>query len=140
MYEAKTRPTDADVLEFLNEVPSEKRKEDAFKLLEIYEKVTGYPGVMWGNSIIGFGKYKYTYASGHSGEAPLVGFSPRKAAMSLYFATGDESREELLSKLGKHTSGKACVYVKNLEDIDIEVLKALIIQSIKYLNNQYPAT
>ena len=92
-----------------------------------------------GSRIIGFGKYKYTYPSGHSGEAPLVGFSPRKAAMSLYFATGDETREKLLSQLGKHTSGKACVYVKKLEEIDLKVLEALIIQSVKYLNNQYPA-
>jgi hypothetical protein len=107
--------------------------------IEIYEKVSGYPGVMWGNSIIGFGKYQYTYASGHSGEAPLVGFSPRKAAMSLYFATGDEAREALLSKLGKHSSGKACIHVKKLEDIDLEILEALIKQSIKYLNSHYPS-
>jgi hypothetical protein len=138
MYEAKTKPTDQRVADFLKEVTPEKRKKDALKLLEIFERVTGFPGVLWGSSIVGFGKYAYTYASGHSGEAPLVGFSPRKSAMSLYFATGDEQREALLEKFGKHTSGKACVYVKKIEDVDLEILEALILQSIDFLLETYP--
>lgn len=138
MYKAKTAPTDHNVIAYLETVESEKRKEDAYKLLDFFEKVTGKAATMWGTSIIGFGSYHYVYASGHSGDAPLVGFSPRKKAMSLYFATGDEKRKELLEKLGKHTSGVACVYVKKLEDIHMNVLEELILQSIVFLNETYP--
>jgi len=94
---------------------------------------------MWGTSIIGFGAYHYKYASGHEGDAPLVGFSPRKAKTSLYFATGETDREKLLQDLGKHTSGKGCVYINKVADIDVEVLQALINQSVKFLNETYPS-
>lgn len=137
MYEAKTKPTDQGVLDFLEPITPEKKKNDSLKLLDIFEKVTGYPPVLWGDSIIGFGKYQYTYPSGHSGQAPLVGFSPRKSAISLYFATGDEKRADLLKKFGKHTSGKACVYIKKLEDVDLQVLEALILESIEFLKERY---
>jgi len=93
---------------------------------------------MWGPSIIGFGSYHYKYDSGHEGDAPLVGFSPRKAKISLYFATGDDQRGSLLEKFGKHTSGKACVYINKVADIDIDVLKELIDQSVKFLKRTYP--
>lgn len=92
-----------------------------------------------GASIIGFGSYHYKYASGHEGDAPLVGFSPRKAKISLYFAPGEEQREALLKNLGKHTSGKGCVYINKVADIDADVLKALIRQSVKHLLETYPA-
>jgi hypothetical protein len=138
MYEPKTKATDADVIEFIENVDHPKKREDAFKLLQIFEETSGYPAKMWGPSIIGFGSYHYVYESGHSGDAPLVGFSPRKAKISLYFATGDTEREELLAKLGKHTSGKACVYINKLEDIDLDVLKSLILQSISFLQKLYP--
>jgi hypothetical protein len=95
---------------------------------------------MWGPSIIGFGSYHYVYKSGHEGDAPLVGFSPRKAKISLYFAPGDTEREELLAKFGKHTSGKACVYINKVNDVDIEVLQKLIKQSIIFLRKTYPET
>lgn len=137
MYEAKTKPTDQSVLDFLKPITPEQKKNDSLKLLDIFEKVTGYPAVLWGDSIVGFGKYQYTYASGHSGQAPLVGFSPRKSAISLYFATGDQKRADLLEKFGKHTSGKACVYIKKLEDVSLEILEALILQSIEFLKERY---
>jgi hypothetical protein len=92
---------------------------------------------MWGPSIIGFGSYSYTYPSGHSGEAPLIGFSPRKAAFSLYVFTGLSEHEHLLEELGKHTIGKACIYVKKLSDIDIKVLKALMKHTITYLQKTH---
>ncbi|MEH7381017.1 DUF1801 domain-containing protein [Bacillus sp. JJ1533] len=139
MYELKTKENDASVIEFIEKVDNPKKKEDAYKLLDIFTAASGYPAKMWGPSIIGFGSYHYKYASGHEGDAPLVGFSPRKAKISLYFATGDTKREELLENFGKHTTGKACVYINKISDIDVEVLKELIHQSIKFLRETYPA-
>lgn len=138
-YKQKTLETDQDVAEFIEGVDSLKKREDAYTLLEIFEESTGYQAKMWGPSIIGFGSYHYKYASGHEGDAPLVGFSPRKAKISLYFATGDSDRAELLSRLGKHTSGKACVYINKVEDINIDVLKEIISQSIIFLQKLYPS-
>ncbi|MGD6817960.1 DUF1801 domain-containing protein [Metabacillus sp. 84] len=138
MYELKTKETNNSVIEFIENVDSPKKREDAFKLLDIFTETTGYEGKMWGPSIIGFGAYHYKYASGHEGDAPLVGFSPRKAKISLYFATGDPKREELLKSFGKHTSGKACVYINKIDDIQVEVLKKLISQSVDFLKQTYP--
>ncbi|MGD7022409.1 DUF1801 domain-containing protein [Rossellomorea vietnamensis] len=138
MYELKTKENDSSVIEFIENVDSEKKREDSYKLLDIFTETTGYQAKMWGPSIIGFGSYHYKYKSGHEGDAPLVGFSPRKAKISLYFATGDPDREELLEKFGKHTSGKACVYINKVADIDEEVLKDLINQSVEFLQKTYP--
>lgn len=138
MYELKTRPNDESVIAFIEKVESPKKREDAYRLLDIFTDTSGYDATMWGTSIIGFGSYHYKYDSGHEGDAPLVGFSPRKAKFSLYFATGDTKREELLCKLGKHKAGKACVYVNKLVDIDVSVLKELIRQSITFLQETYP--
>jgi len=138
LYELKTKETDNSVIEFIEKVDSPKKREDAYKLLDIFTETTGYQAKMWGPSIIGFGSYHYKYASGHEGDAPLVGFSPRKAKISLYFATGDTEREKLLENFGKHTSGKACVYINKVADINIAVLKNLITQSIKFLRETYP--
>lgn len=138
MYEQKTKETDHSVIEFIDNVENLKKREDAYKLLDIFTETTGYPAKMWGPSIIGFGSYHYKYESGHEGIAPLAGFSPRKAKISLYFATGDTGRDTLLQQLGKHTAGKACVYINKIADIDVEVLKAMIKQSIKFLNEAYP--
>lgn len=137
-YEQKTKETDNSVIEFIEAVESPKKREDAYKLLEIFEETSGFQAKMWGPSIIGFGSYHYQYESGHEGDAPLVGFSPRKAKISLYFATGDTEREKLLERFGKHTSGKACVYINKLADVDEEVLKELIVQSIAFLQKMYP--
>lgn len=138
MYEQKTKETDNSVIEFLDLIENDKKREDAYKLLAIFTEATGYPAKMWGPSIIGFGSYHYRYDTGHEGDAPLAGFSPRKAKVSLYFATGDTERAALLQSLGKHTAGKACVYINKVADIDVAVLKELIGQSVAYLNERYP--
>ncbi|WP_226668022.1 DUF1801 domain-containing protein [Metabacillus litoralis] len=138
MYELKTKQNDHDVMEFIEQVENPKKREDAYKLVDIFSDTTGYEAKMWGSSIIGFGQYHYKYKTGHEGDAPLVGFSPRKAKISLYFATGDTERTQLLEKFGKHTSGKACVYINKMSDIDVDVLKQLIIQSVRFLQKTYP--
>ncbi|MEK3686371.1 DUF1801 domain-containing protein [Paenibacillus sp. FSL R10-2736] len=139
MYEQKTKETEQSVAQFIEQIESPGKREGAYKLLDIFSETTGYPAKMWGPSIIGFGTYHYKYATGHEGDAPLVGFSPRKAKISLYFAAGDAQREELLQRLGKHTAGKACIYVNKLDDIDAVVLKAFIQQSVKFLRETYGA-
>jgi hypothetical protein len=138
MYELKTKENDKSVIEFIENVDNVKKREDAYKLLDIFTETTGYPAKMWGPSIIGFGKYHYKYKTGHEGDAPLVGFSPRKAKISLYFAPGETKREALLKDFGKHTTGKACVYINKIDDIDVDVLKELINESIKFLRETYP--
>ncbi|WP_102275350.1 DUF1801 domain-containing protein [Cytobacillus massiliigabonensis] len=138
MYELKTKETDNSVIEFIEAVESPKKREDAYKLLDIFTETTGFEAKMWGPSIIGFGTYHYKYESGHEGVAPLVGFSPRKAKISLYFAPGETKREQLLKNFGKHTTGKACVYINKIADIDVNVLKELIIESVKFLQETYP--
>lgn len=137
MYELKTKENDGNVIEFIESVENPKKREDAYRLLDLFTETTGYPARMWVTSIIGFGSYHYKYSTGHEGDASLVGFSPRKAKFSLYFAPGDD-REELLERFGKHTSGKACVYINKVEDIDEEVLKELILSSIQFLRETYP--
>jgi len=136
-YEQKTKETDNSVVEFIENVDSLKKREDAFKLVDIFTETTGFEARMWGPSIIGFGSYHYKYESGHEGDAPLVGFSPRKAKISLYFAPGVTNREKLLKDFGKHTTGKGCVYINKVADIDIEVLKTLITQSVQFLQETY---
>lgn len=138
MYELKTKETASSVLEFIENVENLKKREDAYKLLEIFTETTGFQAKMWGPSIIGFGSYHYKYASGHEGDAALVGFSPRKAKISLYFATGNTKREELLKDFGKHTTGKSCVYINKVADINVDLLKKLISESVKFLQEKYP--
>lgn len=139
MYQLKTKETENSVIEFIENVDQPKKREDAYRLLDIFSETTGYPAKMWGPSIIGFGSYHYKYATGHEGDAPLVGFSPRKAKISLYFATGDTAREALLEQLGKHTAGKGCVYINQVADINEDILKELIQQSVQFLKETYPA-
>ena len=139
MYVQKITENNNDVIQFIESVENPKKREDAYQLLDIFTETTGYKAKMWGKDIIGFGSYHYVYESGHEGDAPLVGFSPRKAKFSLYFATGDEERQELLKSFGKHTSGKACVYINKVSDIDVEVLKTLIKRSVEFLEEKYPA-
>jgi len=138
MYELKTKENDRSVIEFIESVDHPKKKEDAYKLLDIFTEASGFPAKMWGSSIIGFGKYHYKYKTGHEGDAPLVGFSPRKANHSLYLFTGETERDTLLENLGKHKKGKGCVYINKVDDIDIEVLKNVIKQTIKVLKETYP--
>lgn len=134
----KTTETQDSVTDFINAVENEAKRKDAFELLKILQEATGFEPKMWGPSIIGFGSYHYKYASGHEGDAPLAGFSPRKAAMTVYFYLPEEKKEEFLSKLGKHTSSKACIYIKKLADIDIEILKKIVLLSMEYTLKLYP--
>ncbi len=138
LYELKTKETDSSVIEFIENIDSLKKREDAYKLLDIFTEATGYKAKMWGPSIIGFGRYHYTYKSGHEGDAPLVGFSPRKAKISLYVTLGEQQRSDLLERFGKHTTGKSCVYINKVDNIDIEILVKLIKQSVNYLKEIYP--
>ncbi|NHC39000.1 DUF1801 domain-containing protein [Bacillus sp. MM2020_1] len=137
-YQLKTKETDNSVIEFIENVENPKKREDAYKLIDIFTETTGYEAKMWGPSIIGFGSYHYKYESGHEGDAPLVGFSPRKAKISLYFAPGETKRDELLKDFGKHTTGKGCVYINKIADIDVNVLIELITQSVEFLQKKYP--
>ena len=136
-YEPKTKPTEVSVEEFIEEIQQPQKKEDAYALLSLFAEVTGEEAKMWGPSIIGFGKYHYRYASGHEGDAPLAAFSPRKTALTFYFMLPDGKREELLAKLGKHKTGKGCVYVNKLSDIDTAVLKEMIREDIAHAKQLY---
>jgi hypothetical protein len=138
MAQNKTEFTGKDVGEFILEnVESVQRQKDSFALIDFMKKVTGLEPKMWGPSIIGFGSYRYKYASGHGGEAPLVGFSPRKAAISLYVFTGLEDHQHLLEELGKFKMGKACIYVTRLSDINMEKLEGLMKETIRFLQEKY---
>lgn len=138
MTDLKMKENDNSVIEFIETVENEKKKADAYELLKIFQSVTGYDAKMWGPSIIGFGSYHYKYASGREGDAPLVGFSPRKAKISLYLDYEGEERDKFLENFGKHTKSKACIYVNKLADIDTNVLKDLIQHTVKKYQNLYP--
>ena len=140
MAKNKTTETESSVAYFINNfVDNEAKRNDAFELVQIMNQATGFEPKMWGPSIIGFGSYHYKYASGHEGDAPLVGFSPRKDAFSFYACLTDENKGELLPNFGKHKVAKACVYFKKLADIDPEILKKMISLSVKNLNKLYPS-
>ena len=129
----KTTETSANVNDFINQITDEIKRNDAFRLVDIFSNQTGFEAKLWGPSIIGYGSYHYKYASGHEGDAPLIAFSPRASAISLYLHLPAEQREDLLQRLGKTKSGKGCIYVKKLTDINIEVLNELIDISMKSL-------
>jgi hypothetical protein len=133
----KTTENELSVAEFLNGVADETKRADSFKIVELMEEQSGYPAKMWGPAIVGFGSYHYKYDSGHEGDAPLVGFSPRANAISLYLASDFPGRDELLAKFGKHTFAKACVYVKKLADVDTDVFKTMVSESVNYLREKY---
>ena len=137
MEKNKTEFTDKNVDDFLQTVENEQKRKDSYELIALMEKITGEKAKMWGPSIVGFGNYHYKYESGNEGNAPLVGFSPRKTAISLYVFTGLQEHEHLLENLGKFTMGKACIYVKKLADINLNVLTVLINQSIDYVTTKY---
>lgn len=139
MAEIKTKQTNADVHEFINSfADTEQKRKDSFELLKLMQDFTGYEPKMWGPSIIGFGSYHYkSDRSSQEGDWPLVGFSPRKAAISLYVYTGSAEHEHLLQNLGKFKMGKACIYVKRLSDINQDELKNLIKETISFLESKY---
>jgi hypothetical protein len=130
MAENKTKPTPMSTTAFLNACPDEARRADAKTLTKLMQKVTGNEPAMWGPSIVGFDSYHYIYESGREGDAPLIGFSPRKAANVLYSAIGFEGAEALLTKLGKHTTGKGCLYIKRLADVDMKVLETPVQRAV----------
>jgi hypothetical protein len=125
-YETRTTPREGGVLEFLNAVEPARRRDQGLELLDLFTEVTGVEPAMWGPTIVGYGRLRYTYATGHSGEMMRVGFSPRKAALTLYGMTLYGSNADLLERLGPHTTGKGCLYVKRLDAIDREVLRELV--------------
>jgi len=133
MAELKTQKTDASVEEFLNSVEDERKRRDSFALLEIMREETGYEPKMWGTSIVGFGDYHYTYASGREGDWFLTGFSPRKQNLTLYIMSGFEEYDELLDKLGKYSTGKSCLYVKRLDAVNQDALRELVRQSVAHM-------
>lgn len=139
MAEIKTKQTQADVAEFINTfADTEQKKKDSYELLSFMKEVTGFDPKMWGPSIIGFGSYHYkSDRSRQEGDWPLVGFSPRKAAISLYVYSGGELQNDLLKDLGKFKMGKACIYIKKFSDIDKEILKKMINSSIDFLQAKY---
>lgn len=138
MAKNKTTATQHSVFDFLQAVADEKKREDGFRLLELMQEQTGLEPKMWGPSIIGFGSYHYRYESGHEGDAPLVGFSPRASAISLYLSPHFDGKEALLAKLGKHKAAVACIYIKKLDDIDTAVFAEMIDRSIAYTKKLYP--
>jgi len=131
MGELKTKPTNASVEKFLNQIPDETRREDCFKVAEMMEEITGCKPKMWGPSIVGFDTYHYKYASGQEGDWPIAAFSPRKQDLTLYILPGFQESKELMDALGKHRTGRSCLYIKRLSDIHVPTLKKLIRQSVK---------
>ena len=134
MAELKTKMNDASVEAFLNGIEDEKKREDSFAILELMKKITGAEPKMWGASIIGFGNYRYKYQSGREGDWFVTGFSPRKQNLTLYIMTAFSRCGELLAKLGKHKTGKSCLYINKIEDVDIDVLTELIEISVENVN------
>lgn len=132
MPENKTKPDDADPIEYLSQVEPEKKREDAFAIMTMMQEITGEPPVMWG-TMIGFGKYHYQYDSGREGDMFLTGFAPRKQNLTLYIMAGFDEYDDLMSKLGKYKTGKSCLYIKKLADVDEAVLRELIQKSAQHM-------
>jgi hypothetical protein len=135
--ELKTRPTKVSVDTFLTRIQDEARREDCRTLVRLMKRATGERPTMWGPSMVGFGNYHYRYASGHEGDCFLAGFAPRKRELTLYIMSGFDRYKALLARLGKHKTGKACLFVRRLADIDLAVLEELVSASVKHLKQLY---
>jgi hypothetical protein len=133
MAELKTKQNDQSVEAFLNRVDDERKRADSFAILEMMKQITGLEPKMWGDSIVGFGSYHYRYETGREGDMPIIGFSPRKQNLTLYIMPGFGQYEALMAKLGKHTTGKSCLYIKKLADVDLDVLKELVRHSVDHM-------
>ncbi len=133
----KTTENNDSVAAFVKKITDADRRKDCQAIIDIMEKQSGFPAKMWGSAIIGFGTYQYKYESGREGDAPLVGFAPRKTEFALYLSSEFDKRDELLKQFGKHKTAKACVYVKKLEDVNVDVLKKMISNSIKHTRAKY---
>jgi hypothetical protein len=138
MADNKTKPTKLSVAAYIDALTDETKRADAKALVKLMQSATGEEPKMWGPSIVGFGSYHYTYESGREGDMPLAGFSPRKAATVLYGLRGFNNAEALLARLGKHTTGQGCLYIKKLADVDQKVLEALVVQSIAAKRSRHP--
>ncbi|MES2456306.1 MAG: DUF1801 domain-containing protein [Bacteroidota bacterium] len=138
MYKNKTTQTSESVSSFIESVADPAKKADCYSILEMMERKTGSTAKMWGTAVVGFGSYHYTYPSGHQGNAPLAGFSPRSAAIVLYLASDFPEKESLLKQLGKHKTGVGCLYIKKLEQVSKEILEQLIVASVSHLKRVYP--
>ena len=135
MAENKTKPQDGDVYAYLDTIEPEKKRQDSLAVLELMKDVTGEEPKMWGTSIIGFGEYRYRYESGREGDWFLTGFAPRKQSLTLYIMAGFTKYDELMSQLGKYTTGKSCLYIKKIEDVDTDVLRELVRLSAEHVAN-----
>jgi hypothetical protein len=138
MADLKTQPSDASVDQFIQAVPDEQRRQDAMALLALMQRITQQEPQLWGGTMVGFGRYHYTYASGRSGTWFVTGFAPRKRETTVYIMPGFEPYAALLEQLGKHRLGKSCLYIKRLSDVDMQVLETLIAQSVTDMAAQYP--
>ncbi|HEX8641815.1 MAG TPA: DUF1801 domain-containing protein [Allosphingosinicella sp.] len=138
MAESKTKPTGASVDAFLEAVPDPERRADAVKLREMMERLSRERPYMYGPTIVGFGSYRYQYESGREGEAPRIGFSPRAKEQVLYLSDNYPRHQALMDRLGKHRTGKSCLYIRRLSDVDGEVLEQLIVESLAYMRQKYP--
>lgn len=138
MAKTKTTYTEIDIKDFLDSyIDNEQKKTDSLQLIELMKEWSDSEPKMWGPSIIGFGNYHYKYASGHEGDAPVIAFSPRKAAFSLYVYSDTEKSKLLLPDLGKFKMSKACIYIKKLSDIDVSILQELCMESIQYISEHH---
>ncbi|MEO7265597.1 MAG: DUF1801 domain-containing protein [Ferruginibacter sp.] len=134
---AKTTENNNSVLAFIKSIPGDQKQKDSLKIIDIMKKESGFKPKMWGPAIIGFGSCHFKYESGREGDMPLIGFSPRKESLTLYLSSKFDNREELLKEFGKHKTSKACIYVKKIEDINIEVLKKMVANALKYTKAKY---
>jgi hypothetical protein len=140
MSDLKTRPTDQKVAQFIEAVEPHQKRHDCWAVVEMMREITGAEPVMWGASIIGFGTYTYVNTTKKPADWPITGLSPRKANLTIYVMPGFSQYESLMTRLGKHSTGKSCLYIKKLSDIDESVLKELIRRSVEHMRATYPTT
>jgi hypothetical protein len=140
MAELKTKPTQQSVTDYLDAIPDEKRRRECYTVLELMKKVAQEEPRMWGDSMVGFGSYHYKYASGHEGDAFLTGFASRKNALTVYILAGFEGYSDLMAKLGTYKTGRSCLYIKKLEDIDLAILEKLVSQSVEHMRRTNPTS
>lgn len=140
MAQNKTQPTDKSVDDYLSGVEDATKRADSFVLKDLLARAAGEPPIMWGDSMVGFGRYRYKYESGREGEHFLTGFAPRKQQLTVYIMPGFDPYQEQLSKLGKHKTARSCLYIKKLSDIDLAVLEEIVADSVVRMRKAYPET
>ena len=140
MSEPKTKPSEESVETFLASVEDRQKRSDCLELAKIMKEVTGHDPVMWGGSMVGFGRYHYRYDSGREGDWFVTGFAPRKRDLTIYIMPGFDKYGELMKKIGKHRTGKSCLYVKQLADVDVTLLKSLVEKSVRQIHEIYGAS